>query len=432
MQKNPTWYKGNRFVPQYSEQAGPVNHGKIYVAQTFLQNDTASKLLAAGVTHVWENNRQSLPGASAIKKAYNFSTGIFGTSTPTREQVRAAVDAHFVPSADVVITDEFAEGDFGQSNPFQTSYWFYERVNEICQAAGITARNFGEYASVDADPIDIDFKIGGAARDPFNSLYENLLGPNTKDYISGNLAAYYNSNNYLLRGKCIDFYYNSARSVGDFILGKMIGVQVNYNAGPNEELIYFPWPKMQTTSGTYDGPERNFGAKRPNGETVISDQICPAELLKFCGLMSMATTEGSYMWGDNGIQANSEQTGPAFLGAGIDGFNVGVRWFSAINSNYLAAGRSVLCADYTSNGSAFTYTGERELARKGAARPNNFYLLNCVKQKRGFSLVIPGTTPSFIYFNPYLNPAQSEAVTVSFEGSNYNLGTIPGCTLYVS
>jgi hypothetical protein len=436
MQKIPSWVRPDRFAPQFSNHPLERDHGKIFCLQTFQKDDDGEKLRKAGVTHVWQNTRLELPKKEFVKECQNLSTIIFGKKNPTREEVRSVANGigYSMPDG-FIVTDEFAEGSFPQDNPFQTSLWFYERLGEIAQERGIKFYGFREYASADADNISHRFTDPfSSPRDPMNPLYLNMLEKNGKQYVQGVQRSWLDTGLDRYTGGTQDWYIHSGVVPGDFLFAKLISLQINYNIGARE-MLSFGWSKMQTTAGTYDGPERHLGNIRPGGKITIADQIAPAEQMKWFGFFGMNNHDGIYHWGDNGISAADENSddAPRFSNMGLDAVQTGVRWYTNILDTVQQAGGANILCDYTADGKPFKYSGTvREMARAGKPQFGNYYLNEAARDRVGACAVIPGREPKFWFLDPYGPVTKSKQIVAKYDGKDWPLGKIPGTILYVS
>jgi len=431
MQQNPNYINAGKLAPTFHTHPTAETNDKICAIQNFVQGSTASQLKECGVSHVWsvvaEGNLDS-----SIGRAQNLTTAPFGSQNPTEATVRGVASATQLFN-NMVITDEFAEGDFPQVNATQVSEWFSDQINIKANNEGKTVKQFGEYGS-QALHLYQDWKRQfNVARNPMDGYFLDLLQSNISTRLDNSLLqTYLTSNMKNIRGRTVGYYYSFEKfTVSDYINTIPVQAMYQYNQS-NQDCILFTWPKMQSNNYMIDMPQRDAGTRRPNGSIAYDFPTTPLEVMKIFGFMSHLFFEGGYLWGDWGIKPNDDNQ---FLSSytGIDTFFVGVDWYTSLIPSLNQAGRALICSDYTANGTRFTYPdAQRLISRKMRPHYNNSYFNRTAADKKGMLITIPGTVPKFVYINPYLSPIDSEAVIAHYDGRNWDLGTIPGMSLYVS
>ena len=429
--RNPTYINAGKLAPTFHRHPATRPNDKICAIQNFIEGSTAVQLKAAGVTHVWSNVAEGELD-NTIGRAQNLSTEPFGSGTPTEATVRAVAENTYLFDK-MVITDEFGEGTYPQANATQTSYWFSDQINIKAAREGKNVKQFGEYGSQALHYAQNWKRTHDGAREPMSEYMLSLLQSGISSRIDTSLLkSYLTGNMKNVRGRTVGYYYSFEKfPIGDYINTIAVQAMYQYNES-NQDCIAFTWPKMQSNGHMIDVPQRDGGTRRPNGTLGIDFPNAPLEVMKMFGFFFPLFFEGDYLWGDWGVRPNDDDAFAAPY-AGIDTFFVGTDWYTQSVPTLNQAGRALVCCDYTANGQRFSYTGtERLISRKGSAHYNNHYFNQGAAAQKGFCICIPGTTPKFIYVNPYLSPIQSETITAHYDGRNFNLGTIPGMTLYVS
>jgi hypothetical protein len=431
MPQNPRHINAGKLAPTFHLYSATRANDKICAIQNFVEGSTAAQLKAAGATHVWENVAIGELD-NTIGRAQNLSTAAFGSTSPSEATVRAVAEATTLYQ-NMVITDEFGEGTFPQDNVTQTSYQFSDQINIKAAREGKNVKQFGEYGS-QALHYSQDWKrTFNGAREPMSDYMRSLLQPNIstridtcllKSYLTGSMKN--------VRGRTVGYYYAFEKfPIGDYINTIAVQAMYQYNES-NQDCIAFTWPKMQSNGHMVDVPQRDGGTRRPNGTYGYDFPAVPLEVMKMFGYFFPLFFEGDYLWGDWGIKPNDDDAYSAPY-AGIDTFFVGTDWYTQCIPTLNQAGRALVCCDFTANGQRFSYTGtERLISRKGSPHYNNYYFNQGADTKKGFCICIPGTTPKFIYVNPYRSPIDYENITAHYDGRDFILGTIPGMTLYVS
>ena len=447
MKQNPTWLDANYLPPRFHNHPTENLNDKIFCLQNFIQGATGAQLRAAGVSDVWENvfDQVVSPSGSGLKACSQLSTSRFGSGNPTQTRVEQEADLIDLFQGKV-ISHEFAEGDYGQ--PSSTDFIFSQRIKQRADAMGITVNQVGEYGFHGSQAHQDWKQDNETARAPMSQYFLDLLDGNIGSKLEGgNLKDYMTNGLKDVRGTTINLYYSFKEyggryGNGDWMNTIPVQAMYHYNDAPNQTLLGFTWPKMQSTTGSVDitgaqssngqGVEREGGTIRPNGSKGIDFPSAPMEVMKQMGFFNSLFYDGTYLWGDWGVKADD---GNLFNGpyVSMDAFQVGIDWYTHLIPALNQAGRALICCDYTVNGNRFSYNEtERLISRRGSAHLNNSYFNQSAAATRGFAIVIPGTDPAIVYCDPYASPLVSQQVTVHYDNNDFNLGTIPGMTLYVS
>lgn len=435
MKTNPKWLDASRLAPQFHKQKVSNPPDKDVCIQCFTKGVTAEDLRGAGVTHVWESTKIGGGLSDQIGVCQNYSTQEFGSPNPSEEKVREVARSKKLYD-NMLITDEFKEGAFGQVGN-RTSEWFYEELSKRAKQEKKTVQLLGEYGSGAINVYNQFKRAWDSEREPMSPYFLSLLGPDIvskldeKPGSSGTMLKHYAQTRGKYMGRCVGFYYSMEHPLSDLIATMGLQAIYHYNAVPDQYVMLFTWPKMQSNGVLLDVPEREAGTIRPDGSTGIDFPNCPPEISKIHAFLGCLFYDAVYLWNDYGTKEDDDNkyNGPSI---GTDAFFAGIHWYCDLIPTLKEAGRDVVCCDYTVNGQKLAYTGkERRISRRGKPYFGNQYFNEIAAAKRGFALVIPGKRPFFIYLNPYLTPLQSEQVIVRFDNRDWKLGNIPGMTLHV-
>lgn len=442
--QNPAWLNAGRLAPQYWKHPATHPTDKIVCMQDFVTTDSASNttrcLRDAGITHVWEATGVGAGlDFSKIGICQNLTTAMFGSHNPTEDHVRkCARGIALYPN--MQITDEFAEGQYGQWGN-NTALWFYDELNKRANQEKKTVRFLGEYGAQSITPYRSWSREWNSPRDPLSSYFMSLLTSNIinnletsagssgtvlKQYVTSGISKY--------KGRCIGGYYSirDPVSVGDWITSLGWMAILHYNAEPNQDVMYFTWSKMQSNGAMIDVPQRDSGTRRPDGSIGITFPNCPPEIARIHGFLGLLFYDSIYLWDDWGTNPDDDTKFQA-PGISMDALVVGTQWYSDLIPALRQAKRDVVVCDYVSDGSPFkSATQERRVSRKGQSYYNNRYFNEVATAKRGMALCIPGKKKVFVYINPYRSPVDIETVAVLYKGKVYDIGDVPGMTLAVA
>lgn len=436
MKTNPTWLDASRLAPQFYKHKVSNPPDKDVCLQCYTRGATAEELVAAGVTHVWEVTKILGKLSDAVGVCQSYSTKEFGSSNPSEEKVREVAREKTLYD-NMLITDEFREGSFGQVAN-NTSEWFYDELNKRAKKEGKTVHMLGEYGAGAINVYPYFKREWNSKREPMDPYFLSLLGPDivskleTKPGSSGTVLKDYASGRGKYMGRCVGYYYSIEYPVGDYIGSMGLQAIYHYNAVPDQYVMLFTWPKMQSNGILMDVPQRDSGTIRPDGTTGIDYPNCPPEIAKMHAFLGCLFFDAVYLWNDYGMQDDDDNKYNG-TSIGTDGFFAGIHWYCDLVPTLKEAGHELICCDYSSNGAKFAYTGkERRISRRNKPYYYNQYFNEIAEARRGIAICIPGKKPTFVYYNPYLSPIQTEVVIVRFDGRDWNLGRIPGMTLNVT
>lgn len=471
--QNPGWLDAGKLVPQYYFNPTPVLPDKPVGVQCFPREAdivtragkerSFQKLFAAGVTHIWYMNYQSLvlqpdnnPAVELHGINYAQMLGTQGLGVMfglgqwqqlTRSQARQWADTIQLKEG-IVITDEFAEGSFPQYG--ESPIWFYERLNERIIAGGfIKIQLLGEYG-VGSIKLPFAKTHTDTTSEPDDPLFLALTGNKAAQLaaITPDLGSsfqvwkdtlLYHST---IKGHNVSGYYSLPTSGYGLEIGKYI---VNYlfnaivqNNGVQMAMGVFTWVGMQSNYVMADVPQRDSGTIMPagsrNGDVVYHFPDTPAELMKFLSWFSLTFFDSVYTWdGYGNLNAHDERDGWYSSSLGIDCYMLGTRWYSESIAALTETGRIISALDYIVDGvHVNSSTVERRISTAEVQWPNNTYFNERAANQQGFLMVIPSAQPIFIWMNPYKSPSELETVVAKYNGNEYNLGQQPGMTLRVS
>lgn len=442
--QNPGWLDCSRLAPQYWKHPAVKAMDKAVCMHNIVSNGTPEAIVnylrRSGVTHVWEiAGRDVGLDFDRIGVCTLFSTGMFGSHEPSEELVRnVARNVQLYPN--MQITDEFGEGTYAQWNG-NTSQWFYDELNKKAKKEKKDVRFLGEYGSQSITPYQDWRREWNSPREPLNGYFLSLLESNIVDKLDDiegatgqALKHYVLSGNNHYRGRCIANYYSlrSPDRLGDWVASFGWMAMLHYSAEPDQDVMLFSWPKMQSNMAMIDMAQRDSGTRRPDGTIAISFPHCLPELAKMNAFFGLLFYDSVYLWDDWGRNPDDDNKFNA-PGISIDAFMVGVKWYADLIPTLKQARRDILVCDYVANGKPFrSMTKERRISRKGRVYYENQYFNEVAAAQRGLALCIPGRKKAFIYVNPYRSPLDIEKVTVQHGNARYDLGDVPGMTLIVA